>query len=127
MVSGTEVRPELPTAIAGAMVIGMQAQPQTIAQRLAGAISGPWAAGIDEVGLVRLITQAKAALKGRVDDPGELHLQVGIGLLQLRRIDQAVEHLEASIRLDPERPTALANLGATYLMLGRPAEALDPR
>ncbi len=104
----------------------MQAQPQTIAERLADAISGPWAAGIDEVGLMRLVMQAKTALRRAVDDPGELHLQVGIALLQVRRTAQALEHLEASVRLDPEHPTALANLGAAYLILGRPGDAVEP-
>jgi tetratricopeptide (TPR) repeat protein len=52
-------------------------------------------------------------------------VDLGIALLDLGRIADAVAQFEAAVRLQPENPVAQLNLGNACLRLGRAAEALE--
>ncbi len=56
-------------------------------------------------------------------DSAAAHLQYGLNLLVLNRIDDAAREFTASVRLDPRDADALAHLAYCELVLGRVTEA----
>lgn len=51
------------------------------------------------------------------------HFSLGKLYLEERRYDEAVQSLEAAVKLDPEYAAALVSLGDAYVAAGKTAEA----
>jgi tetratricopeptide (TPR) repeat protein len=51
--------------------------------------------------------------------------ELGTALLVQKRCDEAIEHLEAAIRFNPEMASAHFDLGMAWRLLGHPSRAID--
>ena len=63
-----------------------------------------------------------------VEDPAFLHAlyhNLGMGLADQQRLDEALGYLEAALRYKPSEPDTLSSLGAVLFSVGRTEEALS--
>lgn len=76
----------------------------------------------------RLATAAElyaAAIETTPADAAEAHRCLGILLAQTNRLKEAIEHLKAGLRIDPNNATALNDLGTLYRRAGQEDDAIE--
>ncbi|MEY2758838.1 MAG: hypothetical protein RIR33_2616 [Pseudomonadota bacterium] len=73
--------------------------------------------------LARVLDKAIAARDADPED-GRGHLLVGVSQILLGRLDEALEHLSAAIRLNPSLAMAYAQRGSCFNLKGRFTEAI---
>jgi len=54
----------------------------------------------------------------------EEHCQQGVALAEQGRLDEAIAHLQAALRLRPDYDKAHHNLGVAFAQKGQPEEAI---
>jgi eukaryotic-like serine/threonine-protein kinase len=70
------------------------------------------------------IAAYRSILRNHPDD-GVAHNNIALALAWTGQVDQAIEHMERSLELDPESPARYTNLAYRYHLAGRYEEAVE--